>query len=70
MPTTTKELKTQSGVVLTEVTLTNAGGVPMATGYTVSSKRTQEVRSSHTLPTAERHFAEELARCETPRPAK
>jgi hypothetical protein len=63
-----KVLQTRSGVTLTEITLTNGGALPVAVAYTVSSERTREVRTSHTLAAAERHFAEEVARCQAPGP--
>lgn len=61
-----KVLKTHAGVVLTEVNLTTPRGVVLATAWEVSSKRTPEVRGSHSIEAAERHFAEELARCGSP----
>ena len=68
MPSTRLVLQTEAGVTLTEVTLSNGGGHTLAIAYEVSSRRTSEVRPSHTRETAERHYAEEVARCQGTRP--
>lgn len=62
MPSTRVTVQTQCGVKLTEVTLTS-GAATLAVAYEVSSQRTREVRTSHTLEAAQRHYAEEVARC-------
>lgn len=65
MPSTRRVVQTERKVTLTEVTLTQ-GAVTLAVAYEVASKRTAEVRTSHTLQAAERHYAEEVARCAAP----
>ena len=66
MPWTRSVLETRDGVTLTEVVLTNASGATVAVAYEVASRRTREVRTSHTAFLAEQHFAEEVARCQAP----
>lgn len=68
MPWSRTVLETRDGVTLTEVVLTNDRGETVAVAYEVASQRIPEVRNSHTAFTAEKHFAEEVARSQAARP--